>query len=63
MCEWHTPCSTRSMVSFEEDPVEADGFASLRIHQMIEEVLAELRSENDGSGTMRESSRDTFVDL
>lgn len=49
------------MVSFEEDPVEADGFASLRIHQMIEEVLAELRGESESSGTMRDS-RDTLID-
>jgi hypothetical protein len=51
------------MVSFEEDPVEVDGFASLRIHQMIEEVLAELRAGEADSGTMRESFRDTFVDF
>jgi hypothetical protein len=52
------------MVSFEEDPcVETDGFAALRIHQMIEDVLAELRASDADSGTMRESFRDTFVDF
>jgi hypothetical protein len=53
------------MVSFDEDPcVEPDGFfAALRIHQMIEEVLAELRASDADSGTMRESFRDTFVDF
>ena len=51
------------MVSFDEDPcVEAEGFATLRIHQMIEEVLAELQTESDGSGTLRESYRDTLID-
>ncbi|MBL8744678.1 MAG: hypothetical protein JNK04_26395 [Myxococcales bacterium] len=52
------------MVSFEEETyAEPDGFATLRIHQMIEEVLAELRGRDADSGTIRESFRDTFVEL
>ncbi len=63
MRKWHTTCSTPDMVSFEEETyADPDGFATLRIHQMIEEVLAELRADAD-SGTMRDSFRDTFVEL